>query len=363
MSVITREIINKNIIFRDKTVDVNIHKEYTYKDLSKEIDRLKNLLQSFGVKKGNTILIGIDPSIYQTACIFACFELALTIVVDDSKIDTSNLDKIDPTLKPLLPINFFITNASDYEDKHQYYKKYCDNVIDLKLIRNISYEKNQKIDCNEQDIVLKCLDTNRNGKFTQHTQKFFYQLIERNSVFFDKNVGLLMNLNHGSSMATYFLPAITSSKVEMIINNTDNPYLIDKLCQNEKIDHLMLPYSNMLNRLSKNTKNTNFYLLGSIPDFLLTKKFKKTYKNVFSFFGNNNVSGPILINSIKNKNYQPTSYFKVDNFYELNLDDNGRLSVYNPIYDQTFNSNDYFTCDNGIYYFKGKYIEEDNNNQ
>ena len=81
--VITREDINPVIKFTDYSPYAEgIDKEsYTYNDLNKEIDAFKNLLQSKSKKKKKkkipTVVIGMQASKEQFACLFACYELGI----------------------------------------------------------------------------------------------------------------------------------------------------------------------------------------------------------------------------------------------------------------------------------------------
>ena len=119
MELITRDIINKSITFKD----VNAHnlyqkeKTFNYQELSRQIDIIKNVLQhDYNCVEGQTILIGITPCALQVAAFFACAELGLTIVIADHNRNDNWIDPkyIDPKTASLLPINYFLVTSDEH---------------------------------------------------------------------------------------------------------------------------------------------------------------------------------------------------------------------------------------------------------
>ena len=113
--LITRDIINKNIVFTDIKILPDTTKKYTYdyNKLSDTIDQYKaSFIHKYKAKEGDTVLIGVRPSLEQTALFFACAELGMTIIVADystfAKQTVRDESDIDPKTKSLLPINHFV---------------------------------------------------------------------------------------------------------------------------------------------------------------------------------------------------------------------------------------------------------------
>lgn len=353
MSIVTRKIINERIKFEDFINEKETYR-YNFEKLSLEIDKYKNFLENYGAKKGESVLIGVEASITQISLIFACLELGLTIsIVDYHRKDSFNQYKyMDPKTNILLPIEYFITHYESDTEKIRFFQEHCNKTIFLNDIDNFDYTKNKRIYAKPDTIIMKCTSsgTTDTPKLITHTHEFFYELIKRNSVFFDKVVGLSFNLNHGSSFATYFLPALYSKKVKGFknFNTTDDLNRVKEV----KINHLLLPYTRFLDRIKDiNNSKLTYYTLSVIPSEL--KKEKDSYKDIISFFGSNETSGPVLINNIKRKDFRENTYRKFDNFYDVNIVDK-MLNVTLPVYNKTINTNDCFEVNENSYEFIGR---------
>lgn len=358
MSVITREIINKNIVFEDR--HQNSIYTYTYNDLSQKIDKFKNLLQQNGSKPGETVLIGHYPSILQIALVFAACELGLVIaIVDYDRTDNfSQYKYMDPKTEIVSPIDYFICDENQLGDKFDFFTKKSNKTIFLKKDFGYDFAKNNQVLCKNNFPIMKCTSSGTTGtpKRVVHNHKFFYYLIKRNSSFFDGNVAIAYNLNHGGSFATYFLPVLCSKKVEKIINLPDlaNANIESDYLKDIDIDHLMIPYTNELLKIAKTTdKPITYYTLSNIPEELKEKKYRKNYKDIISFFGSNETSGPVFINQINRKNFKSDTYYKLDEFYDIKLDNN-ILNVTLPVYNQTIVTNDIFIKKKNSFQFNGR---------
>lgn len=353
MTVISRSIINKDILFEDH----NIKQDtlcYNFRILSTHIDKFKNLLQKHGAKKGESILIGFSSSIDQMASVFAAIELGLVLTVVDygRKDNFQQYEYMDPKTEILLPIDYFLVSSSQYTDKFGYFSKKSKKTI-LTCDEDVDYTENKKVYVDSDSLIMKCTSSGTTGtpKKVTHTHGFFYKLIQRNSNFFDNSVGIFYNLNHGSSFATYFFPCLYSKKVNRVVNFPTGMFH-KKYVSQMNLNHLLLPYPKYLNIIPKlKNRKTTYYTLSTIPKFL--KSYQNKYQDIISFFGSNETSGPVFINRIKNKDYTENSFFKFDDFYNIYID-NGNLLVEMPDYKTTIDTKDVFKYTNDIYYFEGR---------
>lgn len=370
--LITREVINKNITFLDLPVRSNI---CNYDDLCYAIDHIKGiLLNNHDCKPGQSVVLGLSACTLQIAAFFACAELGLQIIILDHSRDDKwiSVDYIDPKTKALSPIDYYIFDKKTFHPtilaRHNFLKTNSGYSVELdsRKINNKEYDvQTTDILAKDTDILLKCTSSGTTGtaKLVKHTHHFFYELIKRNRVFYYGSVCMTMNLNHGSSPATYFLPALCSEnttqfvsyKVQMfnVFDFKDLSNVISKL----KIEHLMIPYSYMIDRFFTNGEENselNLYTLSTIQQSWLEYYKKGRIKNIISFFGCNETSGPLLINEIKDKDFAESRYKLFDDFYKLNTNEGKNLEVAMPVYGTTISTNDMFDIKDDCFFYMGR---------
>jgi acyl-CoA synthetase (AMP-forming)/AMP-acid ligase II len=375
MELITRNIINKNIIFKD----VNVHnlyqkdKVYTFDDLEKQINIVKNVLQKeYLCKEGETALIGIVPCVLQIATFFACAELGLNVVIADHNRNDNwiNPDYVDPKTQSLLPINYFIVTSDEHLiPKYKLFYKICEKTVVIKDLESKDASPNNYLGCTENSMLLKCTSSGTTGtaKLVNHNHGFLKRLISRNKTFYYGSVCMAHNLNHGSSPATYFLPALCSEDTKIFVSymityvtetsRTDEltKFAIDKF-NKYNFDHLMIPYSYMIdNFLKSGTYQTlNLYTLSTIKQQWVPYFLDNKIKNIISIFGSNETSGPTFINEVADHAFEENKYRKIDDFYDINLLDGNMLEVTMPVYGTKIVTNDLFDRRNNDYYHKGR---------
>jgi len=399
--IVTRDLINKNIAFKDiifrdddtkaitreKTFfDDIIIKKYSFDELSELIDICKNALQRNGAKPGETALIGELAGKMQTALVFACTELGLTInIIDHNRPDHwQNTDYIDIKTKLLLPIDYYLVDKNNRNiismSNFNIFSKVCNKVISMSD-EEIDTTPNNTIGATKDSILMKCTSSGTTGipKVITHNHEFMSSLIQRNSKFFDGSVFVIYNLNHGSSPATYFFPALASKNTEKILSaslhdivshSTGKPKVrtkIKELFKNRiKFDHLMIPYPSVIEPFLKSGiyPETTLYTLTTIDKTWKYYQRDGRIKDIISIFGSNETCGPIFINKLSDKNFDPHYYSLVDKFYKVELVDGkyhpevkreDSLEVSLPIYNKKVNTNDIFLItEDGRYFHKGR---------
>jgi hypothetical protein len=190
----------------------------------------------------------------------------------------------------------------------------------------------------------------------EHTHHFISLLINRNAKFFFGVVGQAFNLSHGSSLATYFLPALVSKDVTDYVNFSliNTKTVIDYT----HLDHLMLPYTDMVTSFLEEYNDSIrngicLYTLSYIRDEWKDYYTNKKISDVISIFGSNETSGPTLINQLSNDKFDKQTYYKVDDFYELSIV-NHELVVTMPVYDYAVETKDEFALDGTAYFYLGR---------
>ena len=354
--IVTRELINKSITFRDSP---NTDYPYTYEDLSKNIDAYKNLLQhKYNAVEGQSVLIGEQSGRKQLALVFACLELGLTItIVDYSRTDNFQTDYFDPKTTLLLPIHFFILSTVGTTNKFAFFKGACETTI-LLTDETLDYTPNQTVNAKPDSILLKCTSSGTTGtpKIVYHTHEFIFAVAMRNATMFAGMIGQAFNLSHGSSLATFFLPTLFSENVTDYINF----YLPDteNLIKEYSIDHLMLPYPDMIEVFIGQYKNSihsgiTLYSLTYIRAEWKEHTLDGKVKDIISFFGSNETSGPTLINKVSYNDFSRQRYHKVDDFYGLELSDT-ELIVTLPTYNTKIETKDEFLSNGETFVHLGR---------
>jgi hypothetical protein len=368
MTIITRNVINKNIIFYDYNSRLE-KTEYTYEDVCKRVNFFKNYLLSLGAKKGESVLIGFIPELDQISLFFAVCELGLNFIVNDYKIyESEDFDFIDTKTELLMPINYFFGyDGIETDYKNKFLSRISERFISYKDLEKFDdYTQNDIILAESQDIIMKCTSSGTTGtpKRVLHTHEFLYNISNRNTLFFNGHVGLMLNMNHGSSLATYFIPALISSRVNEFSNipyyllrdreNTgETVFIKDRENILKNLDYLMIPYGDQLEKMIEayDLQKITYYILSAIPAKL--KKYKSRYKDIVSFFGCNETSGPVLINNISREDFSFNHYYKPDEYYQFkNINP---LTVFLKEYNLDINTNDIFLeSDSNLLEFKGR---------
>jgi acyl-coenzyme A synthetase/AMP-(fatty) acid ligase len=340
-TLITREVINKNIKYYD--MKHNRIRDYDY--LREDIDRFKNMLVDHGAVAGQTVFNFLKDSRIISSFI-ACCELGLITCVCDIAQSTVDLywqmKHIDAKNKSISPINFVLNDERKLRDetKTKMYIELAETVIQYDKDYDCSY--NNKINATNDSVLMMCCSSGTTGtpKPISHTHSFMYELGKRNSKDFYGGVMYTKLFHHGSSFATFFLPALMAEKVERIyinINKLMRTLMMEGSINNniaeedfiKNIDHIQFPYTEDIIEWRKQTStkypNLNIYTLAKID-----KEWKNDlgilYKEMISLFGSSETSGPILIQKLSDEKFESDRFIDPDGWYDPQIV-NGKLNL------------------------------------
>lgn len=387
-NVITRNLISNNFIattlvenFFDKSLTKT--KKFSKSKLVSKINLWKYVLtHRCNAIAGESILIGFcNIDIDYLAVCFAAAELSLKIViVDYSRADEfKDIDFFDPKTKLLSPIDIFLYDVPNQflslnETKRHNFFANCSN-RSYSIVNDIDYTVNRqhyrqarKILPNPTDIVMRCTSSGTTGtpKIIEHTHEFLYKISIRNVKKFLGKCVHIANLNHGSSLAVYLLPALASNNVTEHLLYSYSPLedFVDGLvAYKDTLEFVMFPYPYMIENFinSSNTRNIkwpnlNVQTLSYIQDTAKDAIKNNTFKSITSIFGSNETSGPVFEAIIDKSNTDQESnvFIKGDNFYQITFYENNLIGITLPVYNTEIITNDVFEQVNEKYIHRGR---------
>ena len=373
MNVLDRSIINKDITFYDIEPECKLIK-YSYQEFESLVDQIKNyFLSNYEIKSGETVLIGYyGTCLRKIASVFACLELGLSISIIDYNITIISPESATKT-QLLSPIHYFICEDDTVPKEHPKSKyailaNHCLNTIYSTDIENHKYndQVNRELIIDPKSIAMRCTSSGTTGtpKIIEHSHEFLYDLCQRNSKMFYGNVVNEKCLGHGSGPATYFIPTLMSKDVKNIFNYwgdgsdfNDQKYFM----RNKNIfDHIMIPYTydidGYLDGIDHNNppSKTTIYTLSTIKKEWVSYVKGNKIKNIISFFGTSETSGPILINQATDPKFVQNKFTIIDDYYNISFTEKNLLEVNVPTYNKKVCTNDEFLIDGDEFYHNGR---------
>lgn len=380
---ISRDFVSNNFVFADL-------KENTY-DKAALIERISFwkyiLVHHYHAVSQESILIGLQKiGVDYFAIILASAELGLKIVVVDyNRIDKfRDLEYNDPKTKLLSPIDIFLhdytvealeSNPSSYA-KYVFFTKHSVRAYSTVDACSISVDVTQRdalanIRPSPADILFKVTSSGTTDipKVIEHTHEFIYTISLRNSKLYKGTAVHVNNLNHGASASVTLLPLLANDAVDKHLFydcadystiddfvNTISPY-------KSQIGFLSFPYPFLIDKFIEVSRQNKIkwpcldlitlsYILQSAKHAVRDGIFN----SVTSIFGSNETLGPLFVNRADNANWDIDSryFYKYDQFYDISLSHEGKITVVIPIYNKKIVTNDYFEQQGDYYIHHGR---------
>lgn len=359
-------------------------------DLVEKINLWKYILvHRCKAKPQESILIGSHTlNIDYIASIYAAAELSLIItVVDYIRTDDFRDSKYkDPKTQALLPIHIFLHDfPKDLAEKDpEAFSKYIyfqeisertysivDDDINFKIDNQFDYSQAISIMPKPDDILVKATSsgTTNKPKIIEHTHAFIRGVAERNMWMFGGTALHVKNLNHGASAAVTLFPVLANDDVKQHVIyaiNEDDPleHFVKSIEEfREDLCTVSFPYPFFIERFIASSRKFNLnwpnlrvlVLTYTLESIKLAAR-DGIIKNVTSLFGSNETLGPLFINVFDKENWDKDSrlYTKFDDWYNLELSEEGKLIVELPVYNRLETMNDVFKMEDGFWVHQGR---------
>lgn len=386
MNLVTRDIINNNFV----AIELSSGNSFDKTELSDKIDLWKYILKyKCQAKSQESIIIGNQTlDINYFAIIFAAVELSLKIVIIDyirsGKFKDYNY--IDPKTQVLSPIDMFLHDfpkdwLKQFPDdfaKFSFFTKCSKRTYSIYEDIDFTVNKDQLKEAagiypKPADIIIKTTSsgTTDTPKVIEHTHEFIYAVSNRNKQLYNNGTTAVhvKNLNHGASAAVTLFPVLASDTVtQHLIYGIDEDADLDNFVKllspyKDQLAYMSIPYPYLVDKFiaasnkikiqwTKLTLITLSYILESAR--LAVKD--KLIKSVVSIFGATEILGPVFTNSITQDTWNRNArYFsQVDDFYNIQLSDEGKISITPPVYLTATVTNDYFKKEGEYFVHQGR---------
>lgn len=366
MSIITRDVVNKNFLLKVLEADRTIN-TYDKQDIINGIDRAKTyLIEEKKVRPGQKIVLITNTWPYYLIWFLAAAELGLSFVVSDyPKLKNSFSVKKKLSLYGSLDlvIGDLEQNIWNYFTENEYQK------VDIKKISYPSDKHKNEIWANDDSILIYSTSSGSTGtpKVIKHTHDFFYKLLERNAKIYklspqDKCLHS-KGLHHGSVTGVYFLPTLkycSNHYYSSIHDGSVPPKEWVGWIQEEHINRLFLMHDTIdyfvdnLKLKKKLSDQGEIYVLAPLKEDHIRKLTVDFRYKIWSIFGCTETSGPLFLPLIKHTDRDRKNMGRIlDEFYKISINNNGLLEVVMPN-GETVCTGDRFRIDKKDWIFEGR---------
>lgn len=375
MKTISIDNISKNF----RLVNHGLNEIYDREDLREFVRFWKAILiEKHQMEPGQSIGIGFPlTDIYYFGLLLAASDLGLQLIV----LDISNNQVINtnnPKIQEFMPMDLFVSGPQLVDATREYYESLARKIDtwqtwDTYQVQDTeTWRRCEHAHAQPTDVLLLCTSSGTTDlpKKIQHTHGFLHAISHRNSQLwnFSGNVVHVRNLHHGSSLATYFLPALMSDQcLAHYCHNINTDHDIPELvyfCRDNKINHCQLPYVKYVEQFlrvasSQSVKfdNLTLYTLGYIDPLWQGLLENIGQVRIVSVFGCNETSGPLFTNTLSaaTENFNNRRFVLCDNFYDFTFNEQDQLLVKLPVYrGKIITMQDRFDVDGEFYMHRGR---------
>ena len=289
-------------------------------DLCEFIDYWKELLISYGAKKGQKVGLAFDHAdIHYTALMFAVFELGMIYVTLHKA--TTDIELQSPKVNAYLPLDYYIfwkdfSDHPEFSISTNYYKKNSRVSLgwDYQTWRTTSDTFRSKnstpIWAKPEDTMLMLQTSGTTGtpKKVMHAHETLYNLCSKNWEVLgyneNDNVLNISSLNHGGSISIFQLPALFKAKRHYFVPLFKlNNKIIEKLytvCKRYNITKFTSAHAGYVDSLIHygELPDLEFIILSFISPKWVDVVNRGSIKQVSSAFGCTETCGPLFISKL-----------------------------------------------------------------
>jgi hypothetical protein len=380
LNTITRDFISDNFIF----TDIRTGTDYNKTNIVERIDFWKYILKyKFQATHGESILIGMQKlGIDYFAIIIAAAELSLKIVVVDyNRTDKfRDLEYNDPKTKLLSPIDIFLhdltaealsSNQSAIA-KYKFFTQHSNRTYCTADIDNVIVDSSLVTERpSTNDILFRVTSSGTTDvpKVIEHTHEYIHAISTRNSALYKGTAVHVNNLNHGASASVTLLPLLTADSVNrhLFYDCADFEVIVDLVNAltpyKDEIGYMSFPYPFLIDKFIEVSREKNvawpkldLITLSYILDSAKHAVRDGIFNSITSIFGSNETLGPVFLNTATKDNWQINSNFFLqnDDFYNIIISSEGKITVTVPVYNKEVTTNDYFERSGNYYIHHGR---------
>jgi acyl-CoA synthetase (AMP-forming)/AMP-acid ligase II len=375
MTLLSRSILNPQLVIRVFTdtdpKNPTLSSDIPYATIIEQINRAKTyLIKERNARPGQKVLLAASAWPSYVIWFIAVAELGMSFVVSDYPFINSS-QSVENKLSLYGDIQQVI---GDPESEVVTEIPFSHNLIDFSITRTYTDDSCADVMWATPDSIMiysTSSGTTDTPKVIPTTQKFLYDLLERNAKLYDlKTSDICLHtkgLHHGSVTGVYFLPTIKYCSTHYFARFHDNlpdcPVNWVDLVQSKKINRCLMFYT-MLDQFTalaslenKQHDDLTIFVLNRIKPANIERVVGEFGYRIFSIFGCTETTGPLLLPGITPENYtlyEHDNFGKqLDDFYQLSVTPEGMLSVIMPDGSSVL-TGDKFSLINGNYIFNGR---------